>query len=177
MVLAMWGDITGTFVSGTLLAIAAHLISRGGRRWQSLSRARHELEVAALLDHAPELAGRIRERAYARLEIYLVEARTERHASVLSGTVATAAAVCSLWLGLSMLKEEDSSQWASHVLVGAVGAIVWHVVRWSVKPVIRRGLSMSRLLDRPLRSSEGNRAQTPAQGQDEQERISDDLRR
>jgi hypothetical protein len=117
----------------------AHLIARGGRRWRSLSVARHELEVANLLNHAPELADRLRLVAHGRLERYLAPPQTERHAAVISGALAAVAALVALRVGVGVVGE-DASRWPMQLLVGAVGALVWHVVHWRAKPVLRRVL-------------------------------------
>ena len=143
-VFAMWGNVAGSVISGIVLTLVAHFIARGSRRFRLLSVARHELEVAELLDDAPELAVRVRQTAHARLERYLAPPATERHAAILSGVVAAVVASVALIVGIGLVGDDDVSQWPMQFVVGACSALVWHIVRWCAKPVIHRALSCRR---------------------------------
>lgn len=67
-----------TLFAGLVLVFVGHQLSRGGLWLRGLSDARHELEVAALLEHDDALATQLRDRARGRIERYLEQTTPER---------------------------------------------------------------------------------------------------
>lgn len=126
----MLQGIVTTLVTGTLLAILADRLARGSRQWRDLTRARHELETAALFTHDTAIAGQLRKRADERMERYLrprmwhsEETRWRVLLTTLAGLIVAFVAV----LSLIALGDRGDRFWVQ-VLVGATAGLVGLIV-------------------------------------------------
>lgn len=137
----MWQTIGG-LVIGVATVYFGNLVTRGGPAARALGAARHELEVAALLDDGDELASRLKAKANTSIERYLNprgwETR-EGKAAAIASVLATLAAFLGLLIGAAQIDGQDLSFWQSTGLGGLLG-ISWHVIRWAVREGVLRCL-------------------------------------
>lgn len=138
----MWEDLAGPVLSGAALLWIGHRVTRGGRRWRTLALARHELEVAGLIQLDQDLAERLHSSAHLRVERYLAPRgleTAEGKARLWAFVLATGATLILLGQTLNLL-ETDGRPFAAQMALGLGGAVAWHALYWVLQPGLVRAI-------------------------------------